>query len=207
MNKVAKGTIAAATGVVLLLGGAGSLAYWNAGADGWSQSTITAGALKIATAQAGVWELGQYDAANAEMVGLKQITDPASVQIVPGSRLVYTQTYNLTATGNDLYFKVSPVDGAVTASNTSTEPDKALASAINLSSKSGFGTVVSGVSIEAVDVVAGTYHVKTNSGATTMTITRTIDFPFGSGIDNSTQIGSVKLAAGAVTVTQIVKPA
>src|SRR5690606_22161335 len=47
MNKLLKGSIAGAAGIALLLGGAGTLAYWNSSAD-LGGGTVNSGTLTIA---------------------------------------------------------------------------------------------------------------------------------------------------------------
>ena len=49
MNKITKASIAAGAGVILLLGGGGTLAYWNASTTAGSAS-ITSGTLSVAAA-------------------------------------------------------------------------------------------------------------------------------------------------------------
>lgn len=99
MNKFVKGSIAAAAGVVLLLGGAGSLAYWNSEAslEGGSVST---GHLKLTEAEkpAG-W--------------IKGLT-----QWVPGDTDVYRTTLTLDAEGDNIRGTVvldpASIDDAIT---------------------------------------------------------------------------------------------
>ena len=97
MNKIAKASIAGAAGVVLLMGGAGSLAYWNSTANlGSNGTTITAGTLS-ATAGVGSWTSSFNGGASA--AGLPAL-------LVPGNRLTYTQTFTVSATGDNLLFSV-----------------------------------------------------------------------------------------------------
>lgn len=86
MNKLTKATIAGATGIALLLGGAGSLAYWNA-TTSFTAGTITAGTLEI-TPGAGSW-------------------DRDIAHVVPGDSLVYTKTFEITAVGDRIAAEVS----------------------------------------------------------------------------------------------------
>ncbi|MET1132446.1 MAG: alternate-type signal peptide domain-containing protein [Aeromicrobium sp.] len=90
MNKSTKGAIAAGAAAVLLLGGAGSLAYWNAEGD-IAGGTITAGELKLTDPTTGAWTL------NGDPV-----TDVSSVRVVPGDELEYTASWDITATGDNL---------------------------------------------------------------------------------------------------------
>jgi len=54
MNKTIKGSLAAGAAAVLLLGGAGSLAYWTDAAD-IDGGTITAGTLTLDAGTCGDW--------------------------------------------------------------------------------------------------------------------------------------------------------
>ena len=90
MNKSTKGAIAASAAAALLLGGAGSLAYWNAEGN-IAGGTITAGELKLTNPAAGVWTLNGTS-----------VTDVAAVKIVPGDTLVYTGEWTIKATGQNL---------------------------------------------------------------------------------------------------------
>lgn len=93
MKKLTKAAIAGAAGIALLLGGAGTLAYWNADAT-VAGGTITAGDLTIVAAGAGVWT----DAGNADA----PIPDITDFRAVPGDVLTYTATFNVTAVGDNL---------------------------------------------------------------------------------------------------------
>ncbi|MCW4384822.1 alternate-type signal peptide domain-containing protein [Salinibacterium sp. SYSU T00001] len=101
MNKLLKGSIAGAAGIVLLLGGAGTLAYWNDSATVASAGTVSSGELSIASTVAGTW-------------------DDSIALIVPGDSLTYTEQFTVTASGDNLSFElgenvtsiVSTIDGA-----------------------------------------------------------------------------------------------
>lgn len=104
MNKFAKGSLAAGAGVVLLLGGAGTLAYWNDSVD-LAGGTINAGTLDLST-DGGTWKQGSTP-----------ITDINTWTMVPGDKLTYTADLDLIAEGNniqgtvvldDTFVKVSP---------------------------------------------------------------------------------------------------
>lgn len=90
MNKSTKGAIAAGAAAVLLLGGAGSLAYWNADGN-LAGGSITAGELKLTAADTGSWTLNG-----------SAVTDIAAVRVVPGDELEYTGTWTIVATGDNL---------------------------------------------------------------------------------------------------------
>lgn len=212
MKKNIKATLAIAAGVALLMGGAGSMAYWtstvNAG-PGAGGNAISAGSLSVVPANAGTWNKYFYNAsgtlvtsATANGVSL------SSVAIVPGNRLVYTQTFNINASGGDLWFTIASTNGAVTGatnSNTTQQAaNTALATQINASSSTGLAvsTAVSGGNV----VSAGspnTYKLNSSTGPSTITVTWTIDFPFGSTADSSAQLGVVNLSQGSITLTQV----
>lgn len=86
MNKLVKAGIAAAAGIALLMGGAGTLAYWNASAD-LSAGTISSGHLTLKPVGVGAW-------------------DEDLDHIVPGDKVTYTGTYALSAVGDNLEVEV-----------------------------------------------------------------------------------------------------
>jgi alternate signal-mediated exported protein len=185
MNKLTKGAIAAAAGVILLMGGAGTLASWNSSANAGSSQTITAGSLSVTANADGAWKSGATT-----------IT-PSTFKIVPGDSLTYTQTFNLVASGNNLLFTLAATPGAI-AANSGSSADVALAAAVTGSANIS----VAGSNI-AASTTPGTYKV-TTAGTTVVTVTMTVAFPYASG--NSTQTGAVTFGNGAVTVTQTQTP-
>ena len=187
MNKLTKGAIATAAGVILLMGGAGTLASWNSSATSGASQAITAGSLSVTAAGAGTWKSGATT------------INPSTFKIVPGDSLVYTQTFNVAATGDNLLFTVASTPG--TFGTTAAGADTNLAAQLNKSAT----FVVNGNSI-AASTTAGTYKVASGSTASTIVVTMTISFPYGSAVDNSAQLGSVTLGTGAVTLTQTQTP-
>lgn len=87
MNKLVKGSIAGAAGIALLLGGAGTLAYWNSSAD-LAGTTITAGTLTIE--------------ADGVASAVHAADDSAVSLIVPGDVVEITQGVDISATGDNL---------------------------------------------------------------------------------------------------------
>ena len=90
MNKNIKGAVAIAAGVVLLMGGAGSLAYWNDTQSVASAAGVNAGTLS-ATAGTGGWTKGFYDN-SGNVITAPASVSPGSTLVVPGNRLVYQQS-------------------------------------------------------------------------------------------------------------------
>lgn len=183
MNKLTKGAIATAAGVILLMGGAGTLASWNSSATLGAGQTISAGSLALTPAANGVWKSGSTT------------IDPSTFKIVPGDTLTYVQTFNVAATGDNLLFTVAATAGTFTttagANNT----------ALNAALTKSASYAVTGNSI-AASTSANTYKVASGSTASTIVVTMTITFPYGTAGDNSTQLGAVTLNTGAVTLTQ-----
>lgn len=97
MNKFAKGAVAAGAATLLLLGGAGTLAYWNDTAT-LQGSNITAGDLKL-TAAAGSWA-------------------PAITTWVPGDTSSYTTNLTLTATGDHMRGEITMDASSITVTPT-----------------------------------------------------------------------------------------
>ncbi len=92
MNKFTKASIATGAGIVLLLGGAGTLAYWNDSAS-TGAGTITAGTLSIESEGDGEW----FEASD-----LTTPIDPEDFLVVPGDSLVYVESFEIGATGENL---------------------------------------------------------------------------------------------------------
>jgi alternate signal-mediated exported protein len=208
MNKLVKGSIAGAAGIILLMGGAGSLAYWNdsAAAGPAGGTSITAGTLTITAVNAGTWTKGMYNNAGTQTVAPAAVANLATVRVVPGNRLVYTQAFNVVGTGDDLFFTIGSTAGAVTASGGGA--NQALADVINGSGLTAFTvSSVSGGTVVPSGVTAGVYKVSSNAGTpSTITVTWTINIPFGAVVDNTTKTGVVSLTQGAITLTQVAAP-
>ena len=211
MNKITKASIATASGVVLLMGGAASLAYWNDSTDlGVDGQTISAGSLSATPVDAGAWTKA-FNGGTPAALSNAQLTD---VRIVPGDTLEYTQEIEIAAVGDSLYFTVTPTDGAIAGAGGA---DGALQAILDAHSTFDVAAV-SGGSVALTGSTAGVYEVTSNSGApATVEVTWTIAWPFdedpdgaGAGIspdvDNAAQGGAVSLTAGALTVTQVGAP-
>jgi len=204
MNKMTKASIATASGVILLMGGAASLAYWNDAADlGANGVTITAGTLTVAPTGTPEWTLSFDD-------DLSDTTDPvvtesglaslATVEVVPGNILTYTQDFSVVAEGNDLYFTVAPSAGALTGDLAAALSSDVLVSDVE----------VTGSSVSAHPTAAGVFQTDDNAGtAATITVEWTITWPFDSDptVDNPFKGDAAILPAdGALTVTQVSAP-
>lgn len=94
MNKMAKGAIATAAGVVLLIGGGGTLAVWNVEKNSQA-GTIQAGNLDLTTAN------GQW------LANGKPVANISAYRIVPGDVLEYTEEVTITVDGDNLTAKLA----------------------------------------------------------------------------------------------------
>jgi alternate signal-mediated exported protein len=210
MNKLVKGAIAGAAGIVLLMGGAGSLAYWNDSATagpGAGSNSITAGTLTVTAANAGAWTKGFYNAAGTQVTAPAAVASLSAVRVVPGNRLVFTQNFNVVGTGDDLYFTIGSTAGAVTGA-TAGAADVALAAQINASGTTAFSIAsITGGTVVSTGVTAGVYKVSSNAGTpSTIAVTWTVDFPFGATAVNTAKTGAVSLSQGSITITQVAAP-
>ncbi|MBX3090934.1 MAG: alternate-type signal peptide domain-containing protein [Cryobacterium sp.] len=93
MNKLTKAAIAGAAGIALLLGGAGSLALWNA-TDTVNAGSINTGTLTM-TATAGTW-------------------NTAPTNWVPGDSYEYTASVSVTAVGDHIKGTLSVDPSSIT---------------------------------------------------------------------------------------------
>lgn len=182
MNRLLKGSIAGAAGLVLLLGGAGTFAYWN-DQVGIAGGPVTAGQLDISDdGVAGVWR----DQTNT-------VITPATFRVSPGDTLTYTDQLTVTASGINLVASLALTGGAIAPANPQTAADVALASFLTANAVlTATGTAVSGT---------GPYTIRQGTGVVTVTVT--IPFPIGATATNSSaMLGAVTLSNMSVALTQ-----
>lgn len=180
MNKLVKGSIAGAAGIALLLGGAGTLAYWNDSATLSGAGTVTAGQLDISVEEAGEWTAAYAGGAETTL----DAAALAAYRIVPGDKLVYTETLTIEAVGDNLSFELTE------------DVTDAVSSITGATVTSTFDVDSAGSAVtDFTDLSAGTY---------TVVATITVDFPFDAG-NVTSQAGSapLDLSAATITVTQI----
>jgi len=189
MKKIAKASIAAAAGITLLLGGAGTFATWNASAT-TQGATITSGNLVVKdSGAAGVWTAN----GSATPVSL------ATYSIAPGDTLTYTKTMSIAAEGDNLKATLGLTPASITAANPTSATDQALASYLSANATlSATGTGISGAG-PTFTVTPGTGALAQN-----VTVTVTIAFPYGDtvGGNNAAMSGAVSLSDLTVTLTQ-----
>lgn len=194
MNKLLKGSIAGAAGVALLLGGAGTFAYWNSSAT-LAGDTIVSGNLAVTdSTDAGVWTVNGGTAA----------IDLAGYLVVPGDVLTYTKTMSILASGDNLVATLDLGAASVTAATAAAE-DVALAAELEESAVLS----ATGQGIAAVTGTPNTFTITPGAGEISqdVTVVATIAFPDSTlaGAENASMNGSVSLADMALTLTQVVQ--
>lgn len=177
MKKSAKGAIAAAAAGVLLLGGAGSLAFWSDSST-ISGGEVVSGTLALSDAVCGDdWVYATGNARAGEKVNL----------IVPGDSISKACTFNVTATGDNLTADLTtPAEIPITTTDSTTFT----------------ATVAAAYTIE--DVPAEPTITSDNNG-NEVTATITATFPFGDKTAtnaNDTQGVTATLDAIDVTLVQ-----
>lgn len=133
MNKLAKGAVAGAAGIALLMGGAGTFALWN-DTSTVSGTTISSGELSVATASPGAWST-------------------APELWVPGDTYTYTEVLTLSAVGDNIAAELS-TSGGVTGGDADLAGDLTVVSSAS-STDPGFSGPVGGV----YTIDKGTYTV------------------------------------------------
>ena len=166
MNKSTKGAVAAAAAGVLLIGGAGTLAYWNAQGTIEGDS-IDSGRLALINPGPQTWTL------NGE---------PASgnVVLVPGDELVYTGSFEIDAAGDNLVATFG-VGGGL---------------------ESGGLAAFVETDVEAVVDGSAVIGVTAANDGDIVDVTASVDFPFGTTVDNASQGQTLDLSDVTVTLTQ-----
>ena len=105
MKRILTGSIAGATGIALLLGGAGTFALWNSSAP-IAGAPITAGTLTVESDPVAFWT----DQFGAEIT-------VADYKIVPGDVLTYTSFLNVTAREDNLHARIAIDHGSISSEN------------------------------------------------------------------------------------------
>jgi alternate signal-mediated exported protein len=185
MNRFAKGAIAGAAGILLLLSGAGTFALWNGSASA-AAGSVKSGTMTIAADPvAGTWSVTHGSGSATP------ITNIANFRAVPGDVLTFTQKVDVTATGDNLSAVLS-VDSASIKSDGTAAGD-ALVTALTNGMTVTVGTPLpTGVT---VGTAANTYNVSGKTGTTVLTVSVTLPF-------DSTTTGTVA-QGGTVDLTAL----
>jgi len=195
MNKLTKGVIATTAGIVLLMGGAGTFAYWN-DSVGITGGNIVAGNLQVvdATPTDGVWTVSK-DGTGTPVV----VPTIASFVASPGDKFVYTKTVKITATGNNLSATLALAPGSIVAASSTTANNALAAYLTKTAALSVTGAGVTGTGPFTITPGA------TGVSARDVTVTVTINFPkdLAAATENATKLGSVNLTGLSVSLNQI----
>jgi alternate signal-mediated exported protein len=90
MKTLVKAALAVSTGAFLLVGGAGSLAYWQSSST-TDAGSVRAGHLALTHPSAGAWRLNG-----------SPVADIAQVRVVPGDALAWTGSFDIAAVGDNV---------------------------------------------------------------------------------------------------------
>jgi alternate signal-mediated exported protein len=190
MNKTTKGSLAAGAAAVLLLGGAGSLAFWTDDAS-INGGTITSGDLTLDAGVCEDWTYVSDGTTAADSAG-----QPVEL-FVPGDVITNTCTFVVGATGDNLEAAIAATDAEFTAGGTSLTLEPETTYAID--------------GDDARDFVDGDLITSLDDGAT-ITATIEVEIPFGtadgSGVtprvnENDTQNITTGLEDITIALTQV----
>ena len=178
MNKLTKGTIAGAAGIVLLLGGAGTFALWSDSAS-VPGGEINTGTLSFVEGT-GAWNDISTDVANTPV--FIPTAELPTYLIVPGDKLEYSNDLTIDATGENLmanfgYTWTAPLD---------LPPDV---------------TVVVSVAGPAGPVAAGTPVVVADGDVYDVTVT--VEYVLTAADQNVGQGETINISDIALTLTQV----
>lgn len=182
MKSSIKAALAATAGGGLLLGGAGSLAYWTDSTEVQPDTTLTSGRLDLSAPTCGDWTLdGGF------------VYTPATDEIVPGDTLTRTCQFQITAIGEHLAANLTANAPAMTDSFL--EDELTFAADYEIDSDA----TNDNVGETLVDPDAGAVAFTDADNGKYLRVAFTVDFPYGV-VDNQSN-GGITTQLGAVTVT------
>ena len=183
MRNSIKAALAATAGAALLLGGAGSLAYWSDASEVQPDTTLTSGTLDLGAPTCASWKLdGGSD------------FDTASDTIVPGGTLTRACQFQISAIGDHLTAQLT--------ANAPSMADSALEDELTFSAAYEIDTddTDDDTGETAVDTDAGAVAFSDADDGSYLRVLFTVAFPFGVGVDNDSN-GAVTAQLDAITVT------
>jgi alternate signal-mediated exported protein len=196
MNKLTKGAIAGAAGIALLMGGAGTLAYWNDSSDVLaSGQSISSGDLTLGTSGSPAWTVKPWNGtASGSAVAIPSI---GSFKMVPGDVLEYAKTVTLDAVGTTLKVELTLAPGAITSSSNALSTELADAASLSI-----VGALPTGI---AATATPGVYTVE--PGSYTLPVKAVINWADAgtntAASENSAKNLSVTFGNFAVQVKQV----
>ncbi|MGK9147661.1 alternate-type signal peptide domain-containing protein [Plantibacter flavus] len=190
MHRITKGVIAVVAATALLIGGGGSLAYWQQ-TDTIADGSLSFGTGELSFEQTGsdVWRLD----------GVAQTSDDQStLLLVPGRTLSFERQYEITADGDGLSAEITATLGALTATDADAPgPDPAAFDGGIVPTFTVTGDAI------APSPTDGVYRI---TGSGTITVVITLAWPFDAETDASTMDQLLRLEATTVTLTQVPTP-
>lgn len=176
MKKSTKGAVALAGAGLLLIGGTGSLAFWNASAT-VGGGTINSGELSLTDTTAGTCATATWTLDLGEDVP-GEAFDPATDTIVPGDVITKTCTYEIGAVGNHLRADLTATGGAAT------------------------GALAGAITPAATFTVAGAPATSITEANDGDVLEAEISLTFNPTSDNTTQLQSASLSDFVVSLQQ-----
>jgi alternate signal-mediated exported protein len=177
MNKSSKGALAAIAGGTLLLGGAGSLAYWTDVAD-ISGGAVNSGRMSLTDTTSGSCAGAGWTLDGAESPAGAAF-DPATDTLVPGDVLTKTCTFTVGASGKHLRANLAATGGAAS------------------------GTLAPALTVAGTFTVGGATVSSLTSADDGSTLTAKISVTFDPASGNTTQLRTATLSTYTVTATQV----
>jgi alternate signal-mediated exported protein len=175
MNKTMKGAFGASAAAVLLLGGAGSLAYWT-GSSTAEGGSITSGTLGIDPLNVGNTN-SPCDASWVYAPGAAKAGQPVTL-FVPGDKVTKKCTFTIAATGDNLSAKITaPSTLAVTSAGTTS---------LKIDTAASY-TVAKGATSRTV---AQDDLISSADNASTLTATFVATIPFGSAESGTPKVNA-----------------
>lgn len=182
MRNSIKAALAATAGGGLLLGGAGSLAFWTDATEVQPDTTLTSGTLDLGAPTCGDWTLdGGF------------VYTPASDEIVPGDTLTRTCQFQITAIGEHLTANLTA--NAPTMTDSFLEDELTFTAAYELDTDATNDTT--GETI--VDPDAGPVAFTDADDGSYLRVAFTVDFPYG--LEDNQSNGGITTQLDAITVT------
>lgn len=190
MNRIMKGAIALGAATVLLIGGAGSLAYWQ------STQTIDGDTFDFFASGFEVTPGTASWTRNGTPITQQDLEAQA---LIPGTTLVYTAPFSVSTNSLNFYLTAEAALGEMIVSpvGAPTWPTRDFSDAISATS------IITGTGVTAT-TTPGVYNL---SGATNLSLVMTISWPYGTTPEGKeTMMAGIDFADTTVTITQVPAP-
>ena len=179
MNKSTKGALASVAGAALLLGGAGSLAYWNASAT-VNGGSITTGSLTLGAGTCGTsWVYANGSAAGQTVV-----------KVVPGDAITKSCTFTVGASGDHLSATLgAPATTTYTKNPTTATTDSLTVATTYTIDRTPVASLVNGDKLTSAD------------NGRTLTAKFVVTMPYGTAAVNANDTQNLTATLNALTVS------